>query len=143
MIRIDDKKDFKNLIINAYNSMNNEEYEIFCDNFNKKFDYSGIKHMDNLFQNTKMKKIPELNLINVLDVSFMFASSEIEQVNLLNTYNIIRMESVFNNCKSLKEINDLDLKNTTMLDSAFKNCLSLEKIVKAFSQEIRDLSKSS
>lgn len=85
---LNNKLDLRNLIYKNFKNLTKEEFKEFCDNFNNKYDYSKIKDMSYLFNETGFKEITYLPLIymeNVENAKSMFAGCEnLEEIKLKN-----------------------------------------------------------
>jgi len=128
-----------------------------------KCDASNIIDMNNMFQNctkTKKIKLPFNGPNNVQDMTEMFYGCksliEIENLNRINTSNLIRMSSMFKLCESLAaldlsafdtssleymsgtfygckslttlDLSNFDTSNVIIITSLFQNCTNLETI---------------
>ncbi len=84
-------------------------------------------NLDYMFYNSKLTKIPKMNLNSVVSMIGMFNNcEELLEVSELNTSNITRFYSLFNGCKNLIKISKLNANKINDLENCFARCYSLK-----------------
>ena len=86
--------------------------------------------MYNMFENCySMQTIPLLDTLNVLNMNSMFENcSSLQEIPLFNTSNVTQMSNMFYNCSALQSIPLLDTSSVTNMNSMFQNCSSLQEV---------------
>lgn len=88
-------------------------------------DTSNVTNMSHMFNYASITSIPEFDMSNVIDASFMLSSSGVSKFNL-NTSNVINAERMFSS-SSIEDV-ELDITNMESMNSIFRNCNNLKKV---------------
>ena len=129
IILVSDKNAKIKSMISTFESCINLNYFL-----NNGFYLDEIKSIKNIFYNTNILtlNLKNFNPKNIEDMSYMFAYSSIEQINIndLDTSHTKNMSHMFYSCKSLKNIDDFHINTNQLIDISymFSSCDSLTDI---------------
>ena len=81
-----------------------------------------------MFMNSKIKEIPELDFNNITNMSFFATHSAVEKIKIKNTGKANDVQFAFYNIKKCQEISLLDFTSVTNAKSTFKYSTSIKEL---------------
>ena len=92
-------------------------------------DTSSVINMSNMFRESSLATMPQLDTSSVTDMSYMFYNcSKLTTIPQLDTSNVTNMAYMFYNCSKLTTIPQLDTSNVTDMYRMFSECRNLTTI---------------
>ena len=116
-IQIQTKEELRDIINNNFINLSEKEYNLFCQTFNEKYDYSSVIDMSYLFKGCfELKSIPYLKTENVTSMSGMFyGCMKLKEVPYMDTSNVVDTSEMFLNCCALKTIPHFNTSKVTKM----------------------------
>lgn len=92
-------------------------------------DISYATSMNRTFYETNIIEVPMLNTSNIVDIQYCFyGCKSLKKVAKINTSNVQNFQAVFNSCSSLETIPQLNTTNGTNFNGTFRFCSNLKNV---------------